>query len=384
MPVHIAGLGLTSTLGSGCSKNLAAMYQAPPEPEFETLDHFLEPLPVSFLPVRDQQASAADRLAALITDTVTEALEKSGLTPEHLHETPVYIGSSSYAINVAEQSYQAELDATGFEGQEQCMALPLSGFGQVVETLRARFNMQGQEFLFNTACTSSSNALLMASKAIQNRHTRQALVIGIETRNLTSLSGFAAMQLLSPDRMRPFDQRRNGLVLGEGCAAFLLRHTENSSGVSIAGGSSMCDTSGISTANPDGSTIAETIIAASHAAGVDTAAIKSIKAHGTASPMNDVAEAAGLLQVFDTVPPVFCLKPYVGHTMGACGAIELALMVLALNAGRLPASGGYEQYDAALGVKPQQSDWPAEQGYHLLNYFGFGGNNCCLLLHFQS
>lgn len=381
MTVHLAGIGLTTTLGSNCSENLAALFQAPRAPELEVLEQFSHPLPVSFLPVRNQQSSAQDRLAEFICSTVTEALEQSGLHVRDLRETPIYIGSSSYAISVAEQRYSAELSATA--DQQQCLALPLNGFGQVVEILRKSFGLQGQEFLFNTACTSSSNALLAASKAIQNHTTSRALVIGIETRNLTSLAGFAAMQLLSPDNMRPFDKRRNGLILGEGCAAFILSHDENSSDISIAGGRSMCDTSGISTANPDGSTIAETIDASCRAAGAHSASIKSIKAHGTASPMNDVAEAAGILQSFQSIPPVFCLKPFVGHTMGACGAIELALCSLAFNEGRMPASAGFAHYDPALGIRPQQTSWPAEAGYHLLNYFGFGGNNCCLILHFQ-
>jgi 3-oxoacyl-[acyl-carrier-protein] synthase-1 len=96
--------------------------------------------------------------------------------------------------------------------------------------------------------------------------------------------------------------------------------------------------------------------------------------------MNDSGEAAGLRQVFDPLPPLLALKPYLGHTLGACGTIELALLGGCLARGFLPATLGFSRADPALGVSPLTQEAPAPAGPYLLNYFGFGGSNTALLL----
>jgi 3-oxoacyl-[acyl-carrier-protein] synthase-1 len=80
------------------------------------------------------------------------------------------------------------------------------------------------------------------------------------------------------------------------------------------------------------------------------------------------------------VPPVCALKPYIGHTLGACGVTELALMGSALSAGFFPATTGFEAADPALMISPRGAAGPAPDGFYLLNYFGFGGHNTALLL----
>ena len=109
-----------------------------------------------------------------------------------------------------------------------------------------------------------------------------------------------------------------------------------------------------------------------------------IKAHGTASPMNDNGEAAGMRRLFTTLPPFFSLKSYIGHTLGSCGAMETALMIGCIEQGYLPISAGFTTADAELGVSPLTVSQPAPAGYYMLNFFGFGGNNCSLILHSGS
>ena len=182
--------------------------------------------------------------------------------------------------------------------------MPLPGFGQASLYLRDACELHGPDFLFNTACTASANALLAAADWIASGRSEQALVVGVELRNVTTLSGFAGMQLLAADVMRPFDARRDGLVLGEGCGAIVLRadspwrwrrrrrvrcrrrkqlrHVQH---LYVQSGwhAHRCGH-------------ARRIIAGrSFGRGHPIA----IKAHGTASPLNDDAEAAGM------VPGVF-------------------------------------------------------------------------------
>jgi 3-oxoacyl-(acyl-carrier-protein) synthase len=116
-------------------------------------------------------------------------------------------------------------------------------------------------------------------------------------------------------------------------------------------------------------------------AGARPEEIDVIKAHATGSYHNDLTECNGLKQVFgDHLPPVTGLKPFVGHTVGACGAIELVLLSEAVKAGFVPATLGFETPDEELGVVPMTDDLAIESGTFLLNYFGFGGNCVSLVV----
>jgi 3-oxoacyl-[acyl-carrier-protein] synthase-1 len=294
---------------------------------------------------------------------------------------PIFIGSSSYTIGQSEALFAAALGA----GEAGPLPVPSAGFGQLSRHLQTSHGLSGADYLFNTACTSSANALLIAAEHILAGYCEQALVIGMELFNVTTLAGFYGMQLLANEVMRPFDRRRDGLVLGEGCGAILLQAAgPDDNGLFVSGGASGCDTYSISTSNPDGTSNAEVMTQALNNVGLAPGDITAIKAHGSASPLNDDAEAAGMRRVFNEPPPFFVLKPYVGHTLGACGTIETILVCAAIREGFLPASGGFEIYDDDLGVHPMTAALNVDSGHFMLNYFGFGGNNASILLSHEA
>jgi len=116
-------------------------------------------------------------------------------------------------------------------------------------------------------------------------------------------------------------------------------------------------------------------------AGVDPMEVDAVKAHATGSYHNDLTEANGLKQVFQKkVPPVTALKPFVGHTLGACGVIELILFTEAVKSGFVPATLGFEQVDEQLNIEPLTRPLAMQSGTFLLNYFGFGGNCVSLVV----
>jgi 3-oxoacyl-[acyl-carrier-protein] synthase-1 len=290
---------------------------------------------------------------------------------------PIFIGSSSYGIGIGEAIYAQALRQT----PDTAYPLPLDGFTQISRHLRDQHRLNGPDYAFNTACTSSANAILSAAQSLTQKRHPYALVIGVETFNATTLAGFHGMQLLSHEMMRPFDQRRSGLVLGEGCSALLFQLDEtDASGISIRAGASQCDTYSISASNPDGSAIADVMRAAMHQARIDPHNIVAIKAHGTASPLNDDGEVAGMRRVFENVPPFFSLKSYIGHTLGGCGAIETALVAAAITSKQIPKSAGFETSDPDLAITPMIEPMSAPEGDYMLNFFGFGGNNCSIIL----
>lgn len=141
----------------------------------------------------------------------------------------------------------------------------------------------------------------------------------------------------------------------------------------------MFDKHSISAANPDGSSIYDVMEKALRDAGCDPSQIEMIKTHGTASLLNDEAEAAGMKKLFPRTPALCALKPFVGHTLGACGVVEMVLLSRAAELGFLPANPGVS-VTGSLGVSLLQSPSAYHGGDLMLNYFGFGGNNCSLVL----
>ena len=194
------------------------------------------------------------------------------------------------------------------------------------------------------------------------------------------------MELLSPQRqILPFDERRDGLILGEACAALMLAKNGTAS-MRYLGGACNTDSFSLTAANIDGSTIAAVMKQA--LADADRAAedVTAVKVHGTASLLNDEAEAAGLLNVFDSadigLPTTFALKPYVGHTLGACGAVEIALVHSAAMSGFIPANEGVASKPSELGVQLNQNTRDVKSETFVLNYFAFGGNNTSLIFEY--
>ncbi len=372
--VQVSGIGLVTTLGDSLEHNLCGLQNDPSGRGRRTLNTSGGPVDVPYLALDPAMGRAP---FTPVAHAVEQALASAGMSAAERCHCPVFIGSSSYAIGQSEMLYADALAG----GADNPLAVPLPGFGQLSRYLRAEQDLQGADFLFNTACTASANALLVAAEHIACGRGDHALVIGMELANTTTLAGFYGMQLLANEVMRPFDLRRDGLVLGEGCGVIALRAASaGESGIFFAGGASSCDTYSISTSNPDGSQIAATMREALANVGIAPDDIAAIKAHGTASPLNDNAEAAGMHQVFAHVPPFFALKSHLGHTLGACGAIETAISAGSLLAGTLPPTGGFEQYDEQLGVSPQTSAFPTGAGHYMLNFFGFGGNNASIIL----
>lgn len=170
------------------------------------------------------------------------------------------------------------------------------------------------------------------------------------------------------------------MVLGEGLSAVVLSVEPAAGALRLLGGANNCDGYSVTTANPDGGSVAEVLRQALARSQTETAAVRAIKAHGTGSGSSDQAEAAGLIRVFAPLPPVTALKAYLGHTLGACGTNELVLYAAALGRGQLPATLGFKTPDPALGLRPVTAPTPAPAGRYLLNHFGFGGNNTVLVL----
>jgi 3-oxoacyl-(acyl-carrier-protein) synthase len=375
---YFTGAALHTSLGCSLGEHLSAL-QAGPSNATQTSAEFADrsqTLPYKLLSGTPLQ-SIETRLHSVLYAVVRDAIAAAELTNNEQRRLGLFLGTSSFDIGVTEHRYRVAL-----QNDQHALAMDKSSsMGQLAIDLRQHFGLRGPDYSFNTACTASANALVYADAMVRSGQLDHALVVGVETFNAITALGFQGLQLLTPTAMRPFSPERNGLVLGEGCSALVLSHkSQQANSFQLTGSSNLCDTYGMSAANPDGSTVAYVIEKALQRAHLSTQDISAIKTHGTASLSNDEAEAAGMRRVFTQLPPLTALKPYLGHTLGACGLNELLLFCAAAKQGFLIATPGVGIGDAKLGVTLNQTACELAPGHFMLNYFGFGGNNTSLII----
>lgn len=374
-----AGSGLRTTLGDGVAATVAALRKppAPPTTLVVPLGDTPEEVPSLGMPGA-VNGDPAERLYRLAEGAAREAIAEAGLSADDLKTTALLLGTSSLDISITEAAYARDLA----EGREAYPLMFNSSMGELGRELAKRLGVGAFDLTINTACTASANALVYGDALVRTGRVSHALVLGTEPFNRTTALGFRSLDLLAPNGMRPFDRDRRGIVLGEAFAALVIGPERRSAtAFRLRGSANLCDTYGVSAANPDGSTVAEVIEGALKAAGAAPAQILAVKSHGTASLLNDEAEAAGLKRVFgERLPPVCALKPFIGHTFGACGLTELVMMCSCASAGFLPGTPGISAGQGDLGVALTQGPTSVGRGDLLLNYFGFGGNNTALLV----
>ena len=237
--------------------------------------------------------------------------------------------------------------------------------------------VQGPMATVSTACSSSAKAFLLAQRWIAAGVIDAAVVGGADSLCLSTLHGFHALQLLSPDLCRPFDAARKGISIGE-AAGFMLLEARPAA-VVVSGGGESSDAWHMSTPHPEGQGAQAAMRAALAQAGLATADIGWINAHGTATPANDRSEAAAIGAVFGAGGvPVSSTKGITGHTLAAAGIVEAIVTAAAVERRMLPPSANVETPDASLAVDLVRQARPAPLRHAMSNNFGFGGSNCTL------
>ena len=228
-----------------------------------------------------------------------------------------------------------------------------------------------------TACTSSINALLEARNLVNSGVCKRVVVVGAEFSLGLMSDGFMSMNLLSLGEQKPFDEERDGLILGEAIAGVLVG--EENSLWSLLGGYSNCNSKTITAVSESGDEFYEVMQNALHLSGLESRDISVLKAHATSSISNDLAEINAISRVFDKSLDFTALKPYVGHTLGACGILELAMMMGCVDAGFIPKTLNTKE-SISQDFVPLQEHIECSEGIFMLNYFGFGGNNTTAII----
>lgn len=236
------------------------------------------------------------------------------------------------------------------------------------------------------ACAAGSVALERASQFVRRSICDKILVGGAEGLSRLSFIGFSRMQAMAKDRCRPFDVDREGVILGEGSAFFVVESEASAKArrvrplARILGGAATCDAFHVAT--PSGAGAARAVKIAVKAAKLEPADIDFVSAHGTGTRENDIAESRALFEgLAGCQPPVSSLKALTGHSLGAASAIELAASVLSLENGIQVPQWGLMHQDPNCPVELALPGAQAKPPRTILkNAFAFGGNNSCLVL----
>lgn len=249
----------------------------------------------------------------------------------------------------------------------------------VAAFLQKVLGFSGPSYTISTACSSSAKALVDAVQLVQAGFCDAVLVGGVDSLCLISLSGFEAMQLIDRGPCRPCDANRRGLSIGEG-AAFMIVERDTNSGVRLSGYGESSDGVSMSTPPEDGAGAAAAMHTALERAGLRAEQIGYVNLHGTATPNNDAAECTAVSAVLGNEVPVSSLKGAVGHTLGAAGAIETVMCLIAQENGIVPGCAGLETPDPTIACNVVARSREGALSNVMTNAFGFGGNNCVLVL----
>ena len=255
--------------------------------------------------------------------------------------------------------------------------------------IAVRFGLHGPRSSIMTACSSGATAVGYAADFLQEGYADVMLAGGVEGVSYVTLSGFNALGALSSSKNRPFDLNRDGIVLGEASAVLVMETLEHalSRGATILaefvsyGLSS--DANHITAPHPEGDGMVRAMLQALTRGGVGIEQILYINAHGTGTALNDKSESMAVKKVFGPHAYKLCMstiKPMIGHTLSAAGAIEAVATVMSVQGQFAPPTLNFETVDPDCGLDcVPNAARNLTMEYAMSNSLAFGGNNTSLI-----
>lgn len=372
----LSALGIVSPLGRGKAATARALFAGTKVVQGGGID---DPLPPSSWTEGDCRNNRLMQVALdEIADAVAAARVRYGAA-----RIAVVLGTSTSGVAEADLALEAfDRDGrwpAGFNYRQQEL-------GGLAEHAARHLGLTGPAYTVSTACSSSAKVFASARRLIRAGVVDAAVVGGADTLCRLTRGGFGVLTALSPSgRCVPFSANRDGIVIGEGAAAFLLER--GGAGVQLLGLGETSDAHHISAPQPDGDGARAAMWAALDDAGLAPGDIAYVNLHGTATPLNDPMEALAVASVFGTTVPVSSTKAMTGHLLGAAGGCEAGFLWLALSPehnpdGNLPphlwdgaAMAGVPALNLAAARLPAQ-----ERLAMLSDSFAFGGSNAAVVL----
>ncbi|MBL8325546.1 MAG: beta-ketoacyl-[acyl-carrier-protein] synthase family protein [Rubrivivax sp.] len=387
-PLAVSAYTLVTALGAGRAVTLQALQAGASglrRRSFETamLDTWLGVVDAADAPCLAPELAAFDcrnnRLAELglradgFGDAVRAAAARHGAA-----RVGVFLGTSTSGILSTEVAYRQRNPASGalppwLDYAHTHDTYSLAGY------VRAALGLAGPAQVVSTACSSGAKVFATAQRMLAAGIVDAGVVGGVDSLCMTTLYGFRALELVSPEICRPWDAARRGLSLGEGAGFVLLERDAGGAALRLLGCGESSDGHHMSAPHPEGAGAAAAMHEALRQAGLEPAQVDYLNLHGTATPNNDSAEDLAVRSIFGTALDCSSTKGLTGHTLGAAGGVEAAIALLAIEHGLRPANANLVSPDPALHLPVLRAPRLAAVRVAASNSFGFGGSNACLV-----
>jgi len=341
-------------------------------------------LPPERLREKPLRLSRTDRLSFHAAEA---ALRQAGLIDAPATESVgVFVGAGSGGMRSIE-IYRRTIHAGG-RRPSPSLLVPYA-LNNSTDQIARCWGLGGPRRTVSTVCSSSTNAIGVALRAVRAGRARAILAGGGDGLCELTFAGFNAMRAVDPEPCRPFDKNRRGLTMGEGAAFLVIEDLESARErgaaplAELLGYGHCSEAFHVTAPDTSGAEVARAIRLAIEDAGIAPDAIDYVNAHGTATPYNDVAESRGLETALGERArriPVSAIKSMIGHCMGAAGAIEAFATIRALQTGWVPPTIHYEtpDPDCPLDCVPNRAR-RSKPRVALSTNFAFGGNNAALI-----
>ncbi len=338
-----------------------------------------------------------DRFAQMGVAAARMAIEDAGIgeyIEKERHRIPVIIGSGlGGSLFHEEQIFK--LIETNDPRHVLSSSIPRIAPNAVSAYIAMQFKLKGPNLTISTACSSGGNAISTAAQLIELGFADVVVTGGVECPITPfTYAAYQSLRVLSKinsrsgySTPRPFDKNRDGFVLGEGAGILVLETFENAIArnakiyAELLGYSSNCGAYHMAAPEPNGEDAADAIEDALKKSGISKDDVQYINAHGTATKMNDIAEAKAIRKVFgNKIPYVSSTKSQTGHTIGASGAIEAIFTVLSIKHQIISPTINCDELDQECDINVvRKKALECKINCAISNSFGFGSNNSVLV-----
>lgn len=336
-----------------------------------------------------RERARLDRASTLLLQAGFEAWDQSGWgDAERRARMRLVFGTSAGAMALGEAYYRQAVSGEASRRGQAWRARHYQPQIQVMQLAKA-LGVDGPIYVISNACASGANAIGEAFRWVRSGRCDVALCGGYDALCQLVFAGFDSLRALSPTQARPFDADRDGLALGEGAAVLSLESrewAERRGAVilgEIQGYGVATDLHHLTQPHPEGDAALASMEAACRDAGVTAKEIDYINAHGTGTPLNDVAEGRAIARwAGDAVTGirVSSTKGAIGHLLGGAGAVETVIGLMALRGQWIPPSVHVRRPDPVCTFDLVRSPTDCPVRRVLTNSFGFGGSNATLIL----
>jgi len=389
MNIYITGMGVISAIGLNVQENYQSLKDKKTGIEPIRFLNYKEPLLVGEVKLSNESLISQLNVTSPISRTsllgLMAAKEAWGKNQQNkLIRTGIISSTSVGGMDNSEIYYKQRI-----ENQEQNISLITThDSGDTTERIAKGLGISGYINTLSTACSSGANAIMLGARLLQQNKLDRVLVGGSDSLTGFTIEGFKSLMIYSDEWVKPFDNNRKGLNLGEGSGFLLLENeksialTKNKPLAILSGWSNAADAYHQTASSPDGKGATLAIRNALKKANIKSTDISYVNAHGTGTPNNDLSESVALKNIFkEHIPPFSSTKAYTGHTLAASGTIEAVYSILALQNNMVLPNLNYSTPIAETMLVPEV-DWNTNQEIKsvLSNSFGFGGNNSAIII----